>query len=347
MFEHALSLAQTPRRLNTAAAGAPLRPPWPCRPAASTGQVSSRPVNGRTRPSRISSSLNSRMRRERPGSGASSTGAPGRDGLGHHGDAVLRDDDRVGQGEQAEIGVLARSCPTSSRLAARAAASAARASGEVRRDGVSATPTRSVRIIASQLRGEVLRHRRRPAGSGRCCRRPAPRPAAAAGGPGGAPRSRRPRPGASGVTRCSAVRVTTTLGPVRPSWRLTTTTSNRAGSMRGCWICTTGRPGRAQPGGDDRGGAAGGHDQPVRHRREADGARAGSGQSRAVHPGPGRARRSADDGRVESGGFGQAERLRSAGRRRARPGWSTRWGRCPRPGLNNQAGKPLRLRTGC
>ena len=124
-----------------------------------------------------------------------------------------------------------------------AACNAARASGEVRRDGVSARPTRSSRIMsascAPNARATAASRRNRPllpptstaaSGRGRWARRGAHSAAAAA--------SR------AGVAGCSAVRVTTTLGPVRPSWRLTTTTSKRAGSMRGCWICTTGRPGR-------------------------------------------------------------------------------------------------------
>ena len=116
--------------------------------------------------------------------------------------------------------------------------SCARTAGSVRRDGVSATPTRSLRIISASCRAScaptAASSRKRPllpptstatSGRGRAASRARQASAAAA--------SR------AGVTRCSAVRVTSTLGPVRPSCRAATTRSNFAAGMRGCWTMTT------------------------------------------------------------------------------------------------------------
>ena len=106
-------------RLNTPGGGGRLDPP----PRVSsmrafTGHISSRPANGRTRPSSLAAYwLNSRIRRDRPGSAGQQHGCCRRHSLRHHGDAVFGDDDGVREREQAEIRVFAGHIPRSSRRA--------------------------------------------------------------------------------------------------------------------------------------------------------------------------------------------------------------------------------------
>ena len=146
----------------------------------------SRPANGRTRPSASSSRLNRPMRRDRPGSGASSTGA-----------AVATASETMetlssvttiasASASRPKYGFSPVHVPDPAAERAPApAASAARAARPVRRDGVSASPTRSRRIIGGELRRRARRppaasSRNRPllpptstatSGRGRCARR--------------------------------------------------------------------------------------------------------------------------------------------------------------------------------
>ena len=109
--------------------------------------------------------------------------------------------------------------------------------GAVRREAVSARPAPASAAIAASARpsaaaspGSKRWRRLAPptstatSGRGRCARSGAKRSPAAA---------RR-----AGVTRCSAVRVSTTLAPLTPSWRGATTRSKRAGETRGSWTKT-------------------------------------------------------------------------------------------------------------
>ena len=115
--------------------------------------------------------------------------------------------------------------------------------GSVRRDGVSIRPTWSRRIIAASWSARAA-----PADGSSRWRPLEPPTSTVTSGRGSAAMWARQASAASarrcGVTRCSAVRVTTTFGPVRLSWRLTTIRSKRRGSIRGCWTWTTGTPRR-------------------------------------------------------------------------------------------------------
>ena len=178
------------------------------------------------------------MRRDRPGSAATITGA-----------AVATASETIdtlsivttiasASAEHAEIRVVAGAVPDIGRRAGAAgAASAATAAGSVRREGVTASPDPVGRIMPARLlrqrRGSGASSRKRPllpptstatSGRGRSANRGAQACAAAA--------SR------AGVTRCSAVRVTNTFGPVSSSCRAATIRSKRRGSMRGCCMMT-------------------------------------------------------------------------------------------------------------
>ena len=283
-----------------------------------TFQVAKRPWNQRARSSVRIPSRNSAWRRERPGQGSDQHRRGRRRGLGNHRHAVLRHDDRVRQAQHAEIRDCPRCRPRSRRPAAPASRRSTRtASGSVRREGVTASPTRSRCIIPAERAGKLRGHRGIQPDSGRCCHRSARRPAAAAGGRTGRAKRRRRRPGAPGVARCSAVRVTTTLGPVSPSWRLTTTRSKRRGSRRGCCTCTTARPPR-------RSAAATAAPMPPQAMTSP-----GSGPAERIghrgqrpwpelrrHPFPGRPRGQGAQFMRQAGGLGQADRLRlQAGQR--------------------------------
>ena len=96
---------------NSRSGGTSRPPPPPVSSTGATGQCSKRPAKGRTRPSSIRPRVNRPIRRDRPGSSASSTGARGRHRLGHHRDRIAGHHDGVGQRQQAEIRVLARHVP--------------------------------------------------------------------------------------------------------------------------------------------------------------------------------------------------------------------------------------------
>ncbi len=200
------------RRISAAAAGVSS--------IGATGQSSSRPAKAARGPIADASLPRKRpMRRDRPGRRASMHRRRGRHRLRNHRHAVVGDDDRRRR-RPACRNTGCRPCrprPSAPSGRERAARNAATTAGSVRRDGVTTSPTRSRRIMAAQsaLQGASpapASRRRRPllpptstatSGRGRCAKRGAQIAAASA--------SR------AGVTRCSAVRVTMTFGPVSSS----------------------------------------------------------------------------------------------------------------------------------
>ena len=133
--------------------------------------------------------------------------------------------------------VPSQTCPPSGSSAARSSAVTA---GSVRRDGVTATPTPSRRIIATSCPASS------PPTAASSRNRPLlpPTSTATSGRFRWAKRSRQASAAAAsrdGVARCSAVRVTNTLGPVSSSCRLTTTRSKRRGLILGFCTCTAAR----------------------------------------------------------------------------------------------------------
>ena len=168
-----------------------------------------------------------------------------------------------------------------------------------------------LRASSRQAGRRVRPRRRHRAGTVRCCRPPAPRPAAAADARNADATHPRPPQAVPRVARCSAVRVTTTLGPVSSSCRFTTIRSKRRGSMRGCCTCTTRRPpprsaaptaAATPPQPTTRSGQRRPHRVPHRRQRRR--------PQRRGHPPPWRARRQHPKLRVQSRRLGQAQRLR-------------------------------------
>ncbi len=122
----------------------------------------------------------------------------------------------------------------------------------------------------------------------------------------------------AGVTRCRAVRVTKTLGPVSSSWRAATTRSRSGrGSMRGCWTW----PRQCRAGAVPRAIAAPTPPQAI--------ARAGNGASHCVRNGGER------HGQVEAASQRQGARRQNAAVRRL--GRQLRPGRAPAPAARHRA----------
>ncbi len=225
-------------------AGDTSRPPLPpCRRAAPPATFPIVPANSRTRPSRSKASMNRLFRRDRPGSAASITGADVATASEIIETLSIVTTIASARASMPKYGLSPLPSQTWPPSGTSVSASTRVTAGSVRREGVTATPTSSARIIApsrpASSPATAASSRNRPllpptstatSGRRRCANRGRHASAAAA--------SR------AGVARCSAVRVTTTFGPVSSSCRFTTIRSKRRGSMRGCCTCTTGRPPR-------------------------------------------------------------------------------------------------------
>ena len=203
-----------------------------------TFHCSNRPAKRRVRPSASMPWLNRPIRRDRPGSSATRTGAVVAAASEIIDTLSIVTTIASASPSMAKYGLSPTPSHTQPPTGARASVSSRTTAGSVRRDGVTTIPTWSRRAIAARSAAS------RPPTEASSRNRPLlpPTSTATSGRRNVAKRSRQASAAAasrSGVTRCSAVRVTTTFGPVSSSCRFTTIRSKRRVSMRGCCTCTS------------------------------------------------------------------------------------------------------------
>ena len=152
-----------------------------------------------------------------------------------------RNHDRIAQSQHSKYGLCPRCRPTHSRPAEQLPRLRPRSTKEtVRRDGVTARPTPSCRIIVANCVARGAGDRRMQPEP----RRPPPMSTATSGRFKCSKRGRHSAAAAAsraGVTRCSAVQVAD-VGAVEFVVAVHHDEVNVAGSMRGCCAWTTGRP---------------------------------------------------------------------------------------------------------